>query len=102
MTFPPYRSVFASVDYDPDDLDSQTLQPIRGLFPGRHDTSEVLNALQVALSRLGRHCTNLSRELRATSTSNQYEQTTVSKVFDQLEQLLEWEKCDTLVNPCWL
>jgi hypothetical protein len=89
MTFPPYRSVFVSVDYDLDDLDSQTLQRIRDLFPDRHDTSEVLNALQVALSRLDWHCTNLSKELRATSTFNQYKQTTISKMFDQLKQLLE-------------
>lgn len=63
-------SVFASVDYNLDDLDSQTLQRIRNLFSGKYNTFEVLNTFQVALSRLGRHCTNLSKKLRATSTFN--------------------------------
>lgn len=51
-----------------------------------------------ALYQLGGHCTSLSREPTATSTSNHHEQITVSKVSDQLK--LEWEKCETLDRLC--
>jgi hypothetical protein len=79
-----------------ENLDTLVLKRIRGLFlVGRHDTSEVLDALVVSLSQLGRHCTTLLEEVGTRSASDHQEQISVSEVFEELENLLEWEKCKT-------
>jgi hypothetical protein len=93
MAFSPGGSVFSS---SLENLDTLVLKRIRGLFlVGRHNTSEVFDALVVSLSRLGRHCTTLLEEVGTGSASDHQEQISVSEVFQELENLPKWEKCKT-------